>query len=286
MKKFLVPLFSLLLCSNSFAQINLEVDGKLQINQMDNSPSAGSVEVRLPDNTLGVRDISTLANGENSGAAPKYVEDFFSTQPDVFNNFSPTGDSDSDWWPAFARASVGHLSTDINDPYRKQRTYAQIIYVGKSRNLYRLSKTLPAFASFIGLYPETTLNFYNGTNGISIHYPDTWNGEGYDSGSFHGGTDILPTEMAEYEGYGSFYITLKNILLLGLDENTGLAGEGTRGIIVHRRCQIEQVNVYNFGWHGVHISASVDRPLRSNSNFTSINFLQVFQCGWNPGNVT
>ncbi len=208
--------------------------------------------------------------------SPKYVEEFYSENSDVFNSYNGGKDPkpSDDYWPAFARASVSHLSLDPSKRLRKQRTYGFPILLGKTQDVYRLSRPLPAFASFIGLYAHVQLKFYDDTNGVFVHYPDA----GRSVGTLHGGPEILPTELGDWEGYGAYRIVLKNIAIIGTH------AEGTRGLVIHRACTVEDCWIQNFGWHGVHITADSKRnPGASNANGSFIQGLHVERCGWNPG---
>lgn len=205
---------------------------------------------------------------------PCYIEDFRRKQPDWANNNDPNGDPDPDidWLPAFKRAAYYHLTTKPSESLRFQRTYQRFIFVGRTRGQYKLSGTLHLFGLRLeGLYPRVELNFNQGTDGIHIHYPKSPPGTGT---SFN-----LPAPITDYGGV----CTLRNLLI------RGTTAEGTRGVIIQRTSFLDAVDVFDFGWHGFHVTADVNRTIDSidgvisNANGTTLLSCGAHNCGHFPG---
>lgn len=206
---------------------------------------------------------------------PVYIEDFWRSGPDFYNGMDANGDG-TDWLPAFRRVSLHHLTskTGANSPLH--RTYQRRVYLGRDQQTYSISDTLELFGIWLeGLTDQVELYFPNGSNGVRIHNPDTVTRDGT--------SHALP---APYTGYGGT-VTLKNLIINGVE------GEGTRGLLVHRRMNAERVIVTNWGWHGINITADAlrfpydadayDDPGSSNANFCTLTLCEAQNVGFNPG---
>lgn len=201
---------------------------------------------------------------------PVPIENFWRSGPDFFNGYAAGGDG-TDWLPAFKRASISHLTHKTGATLPKQRTYARTILIGESRAVYQLSDKLNLFGLWLeGLHSGAELYFPN-SDGIHIHYPST---------SAGGGTSqALP---APFTGFGGS-AAVKNLIIRGKNV------PGTRGVIIQRASSFEDVQVFNFGWHGWHITADVTRdensqdPGISNANGVEMYNCKAHGCGKFPG---
>ncbi len=214
---------------------------------------------------------------------PAYIEDFRRKQPDWANDNDPNGDPDPDidWLPAFKRASYYHLTTNPSEELRFQRTYQRLVFVGRTRSQYKLSGTLHLFSLRLeGLYPRVELKFDQNSDGVHIHYPKTRPGAGT---SFD-----LPEPVTDYGGV----CTLRNLVIRGTarrdltNEDVIGAVEGKRGIIIQITSFLDAVEVFNFGWHGFHVTADVHRTTDSidgaisNANRTTLLDCRANNCGY------
>jgi hypothetical protein len=225
------------------------------------------------DFSLGIEKSSIInTTYDRSIKSMLYVEDFYSTEADDFNGNNLEGDG-NDWWPAFQRALVFHIDTE--KLLAKQRTTAPILYVGRDHKEYKISKTLHIFGiEMVGIENSIVLNFVSGTDGFVFHYPDSGNV----SGTFHPQFYNVELALKPYEGFGSNISKLKNLYLKSPES------EGNRGIIIHKTCQLENIQVSNFGWHGIHVDASISRMVGAgNANGCIFNNISAFYCGEMPG---
>jgi len=212
---------------------------------------------------------------------PRYIEDFVRSGPDVFNGESVTGDPspDQDWLPAFRRAVFYHLTTRTGATSPLTRIHRKKILIGKTRNNYRLSGRLDIFGVWLeGLFPEVELNFYNGSDGIFVHYPTTGPGTGT---SF--------ALDAPFTGRGGNSL-ISNLRLYSSGTLSTPGPTGTRGLIAQSRVGCHRVTVQGFGWHGIHVTASaagrgedgIDGNI-SNANGSSFEFCESINNGYAPG---
>lgn len=190
---------------------------------------------------------------------PLYIEDF--------------GDAgDGDWSPIFeAVCESFNRRSPIGSPenFLRYRSTGSTVLLGKSRKIYRLSRPLDIFAGiFMGIYPDTELFFYNNTDGVQCHYPRTNPGN-------------VPRDGSHSSGYGSTYfkIQLKNLWVR-------VTGAGTRGVRAFTAIHADNVAVWNAGYHGWEIAASVETAegAIANVNLYDLRNCAAYNCGNNPGN--
>lgn len=191
------------------------------------------------------------------------IESFRSSVPDQFNGQNPTGDPSNDWLPAFKRAQDFYLNK-VPQPGVEWRMYNTPIVghiaIGETQRIYGLSGPLDLFGiEIFGTRDDVEIYFPSGTNGITLHHPKI--------------SIFLGTHDSQYGGH----VTMRNVRLRGSN------GAGTVGLRCHSVMELYNVEVWDFGWHGIYVDADARRPRVSNANLWYMFRCECNRNGRNPG---